>query len=124
MGHLGEDEGNRAADGVFSIRDHAFDRDLKLFKLLFDFGEQGGQIALGTTEFAQTNKLLLFPLLPERHSADEASMITPFLTKEEEWWSRVSLSGSDRGSIVRWAWSCLSHQESALSAVLLPLGRA
>src|SRR5258708_3118595 len=50
MGRLGEDKGDRTANGVFSIRDDSFDRDLKLLELVFDFGEQGGQIALRTTE--------------------------------------------------------------------------
>src|SRR6266480_3294745 len=49
MGRLGEDKGNRLAKGVFSIRDHPFDRDLQLLKLVFDLGEQGGQIALSLT---------------------------------------------------------------------------
>ena len=39
VGHLGEDKGDRAADGFFSIGDHPFDRDFQLVQLLLDFGE-------------------------------------------------------------------------------------
>src|SRR2546430_17439732 len=50
MGCLGKDKSDCTAKGVFSIRDHSFDWDLKLFELVFDLGEQGGQITLRTTE--------------------------------------------------------------------------
>jgi hypothetical protein len=30
VGHLGEDKGDRAADGFFPIGDHPFDRDFQL----------------------------------------------------------------------------------------------
>ena len=50
MGNFGEDKGDGAADGFFSIGDHTFDWYCKLFQLVLHFGEQSGQIALGTTE--------------------------------------------------------------------------
>ena len=50
MRHLGKDKRDGTADGLLSIRDDAFDRDGKLCEQFLDFGEQGGQIALGTAE--------------------------------------------------------------------------
>ena len=46
MRHLGEDKRDRAADGLLPIGDHAFDWHRQLFQLVFDFTEQGRQIAL------------------------------------------------------------------------------
>ena len=42
MRDLGKHQGHCTPNGVFSIRDHPFDRDLQLLELVFDFGEQGG----------------------------------------------------------------------------------
>ena len=50
MRHPREDKSDRTANGLFPIRDHAFDRDFQLVEQFFDFFEEGGLVSLATTE--------------------------------------------------------------------------
>jgi len=50
MRHPGKHKGDGTANGLFSIRDHASDRHLKLCQLSFDFLEESRQVSLRTTE--------------------------------------------------------------------------
>src|SRR5262245_592681 len=50
MRYFWKDKGHCLANGLFSIRNHPFDWDRKLFEQVLDLGEQGGQVSLRTTE--------------------------------------------------------------------------
>ena len=43
-------KGDRTANSLFTIGDHAFDRHLPWLEQLLDFREEGGQISLRTAE--------------------------------------------------------------------------